>query len=88
MLITDDQIRELKAEAREWIAYGRLTVCMRAHGPTMASWCRREYFQRTAIIYSARVALAEMRARRGDSRAKARARCAEILNARAKETTK
>lgn len=72
--ITDEQIRELKVEAREWI---------RAHGPTMASWNRAEYFKRTALIYSARVSLAELRAKRGDSRAKARARCAEILNARA-----
>jgi hypothetical protein len=72
-MITDEQIRELKGEAREWI---------RTHGPTMASWDRREYFKRTALIYSARVALAEHRARRGDSRAKARARCADVLNAK------
>lgn len=29
--ITDEQIRDIKGEAREWI---------RAHGPTMASWRR------------------------------------------------
>jgi hypothetical protein len=72
-MITDEQILALKGEAREWI---------RVHGPAMPSWDRREYFKRTAIIYSARVALAEMRARRGDSRLKARARLGEIIEAR------
>jgi hypothetical protein len=68
--VTDEQIRKLKSDAMEWI---------RAHGPTTASWDRRAYLRHKAIIYSTRVALAECRAKRGDSRARARARCADVF---------
>jgi Ni,Fe-hydrogenase III large subunit len=68
--VTDEQIRKLNSDAMKWV---------RAHGPTTASWDRRAYLRHKAIIYSTRVALAECRAKRGDSRSKARVRCAEAI---------
>jgi hypothetical protein len=68
--VTDEQIRKLNSDEMNWI---------RAHGPQQPSWDRRQYLRRKAIIYDTRVALAECRARRGDSRAKARVRCACVI---------
>jgi nucleotidyltransferase/DNA polymerase involved in DNA repair len=73
--ITDEQIRELFPVLRAESA------ALKVEEIGVIEWQRRHAVV-TAAHYSARVALGEKRAHRGDSRAKARARCAEILNAR------
>ena len=74
--ITDEQIRELRDALRADI--GRLTPIQPGQ--------RGSYDRMVKLNHesaSCTVALGEKRARRGDSRRLARARCAEILNARA-----
>lgn len=71
--ITDAQVRELRDTAREAIE-GRLK--------RDETWTYDRRVKWISVEYHARVALGERRARRGGSRAMARARCAEILNAR------
>lgn len=68
--ITDEQIRELRVWA--------LAHCHKHDAPEQYA----QYVKGSAAMYSADVAIGKRRARRGDSRARARARCAEILNAR------
>jgi hypothetical protein len=68
--ITDEQIRELHA----W----GLAHC-KANG-AYAQYA--EYVKGSSAMYQADVALGNRRARKGWSRARARARCAEILNTR------
>ncbi len=73
--ITDEQIRELRDSVKRETAM--LFSNTHASGRSDRLWVVSQEY------YSARVALKERRAKRGDSHAKARARCAEILNARA-----
>lgn len=68
--ITDEQLREL-------YSWG-LSICRENEAPERY----REYVRGSHAQYSASVALGGKRARRGDSRARARARCASLLNAR------
>jgi hypothetical protein len=70
--ITDDQIRSLRDDESTWIADHP--------GSTTTNYA--EYTQHTYAKRQAEVALGERRARRGSSKADARARCAAILNAR------
>jgi hypothetical protein len=73
--ITDEQIRELRSSLAD------------EHNARMAvkPLTYDENARYIAAQYQTSVALGIRRARRGWSRAKARARCAEILNARAKQ---
>lgn len=68
--ITDAQIRELRAWA--------LAHAKEHDAPDDYA----EYVKGSSVMYQADVALGHRRARRGWSREKARARCAELLNAR------
>ena len=74
--ITDQQIRELRQQSATWLDDNGAR-----EGTDYA-----EYFQHTFTLIQCDVALGRRRARKGSSRAKARVRCAEILNARATET--
>lgn len=69
--ITNDQIHELRVAVRA----ERNALDYRTAGYS-------EFVKLDGIEHQCRVALGEKRASRGFSRAQARARCAEILNAR------
>lgn len=77
--ITDEQIRELREAEVQWID---------AHPAGFIGNSVRydDWFEHSMALYHADVARGHRRARKGGSRAKSRARCAEILNARAKAT--
>lgn len=65
--ITDEQLNQLRWREAHWLDNVRATTY-------------DEYFQHSLAHYHACVALGVRRARRGGSKAKSRARCAEILN--------
>lgn len=74
--LTDEQIAELRA--------GVIAEMQAGGWPPLQgydSYARLTYAQRQCDV-----ALGEKRARKGSSKKDARARCAEILNARAKES--
>jgi len=69
--ITDEQIRELRRREAEYLD---------AHDATKDY---DEFFKHRMAYYHASVALGIRRARKGGSKAKSRAYCAELLNERA-----
>ena len=71
--ITAEQIREVLVANQAELSSLHVTLATYLQRVRLAN-----------IVHHARVALGERRARRGGSRAKSRARIAEILNARAK----
>lgn len=70
--VTVDQLRELRDVEHQWIT----------NHPGAMTTNYAEYVQHTYAFRQAQVALGEQRARRGSSKADARARCAEILKNR------
>lgn len=74
LTVTDEQIRELLATELAWIA----------DHPASAVERYPDYAQHVYAKRQAQVALGERRARRGSYKAEARARCAQLINARSK----
>lgn len=68
--VTDDQIRALRQREAQWLH----SIHLNPKGTNYD-----EYQEHSMAHYHACVALGIRRARRGGSRAKSRARCAEIL---------
>lgn len=68
--ITDEQIAEVRRDAASWLDDNGFREGTKYD----------EYSRRSLILYHARVALGLRRARKGGSKAKSRARCADTWN--------
>ena len=73
--ITDEQIRELREQAARWLDQNPASAI--GDRIRLDDWSAQH-----STFTSAQIALGEKRPRRGSTKRAARARCAEILNAR------